>query len=727
MSWFEEQLEQRKQKDEEVFEEAMLTMASAVTGKRHTAGFSSLHSMSEDAIGDILKYYHLKPVDIPDSITDPEELIDYALRPHGWMFRIAVLRGRWYQDAAGPMIAYRKTKGEESVPVALLPRAFRGYRYRNAEGKMIRVHAGNASEFEKEAVCFYRPFPMKSIGIPELLTYIRNCLDLSDIVILALVTLLVTLVGMILPNLIRALTGTILPLGSEPLLWGTAVLILCILIAQQMLNVSKELSLNRIIIKTSLPVESAFLMRLLSLPASFFKKHSSGELSSRLKAGQQVSEILVNSLLSMGLGALFSLLYIVQIANFAPGLMGPALATILVTFGITLVTAWVQMRVSKQRMEYEAAENGIGYAMISGIRKIRLAGAEKRAFAKWAKAYADSAALNYHAPLFLRINGAILMAVSLAGTIAMYYTAVQTGVSPSEYIAFNASYGMVMGAFSTIAGMTSMIAKIRPSMALAEPLLKQKPEIDENREILTRISGNIELNHVCFRYGPDHPNVIDGISMKIRAGEYVAIVGKTGCGKSTLVRLLLGFENPQKGAVFYDGKDIRRVDLRSLRKRIGTVTQDGGLFQGDIYSNIVISAPQLSEEEAWEAAEIAGIADDIRAMPMGMHTVIREGQGGISGGQRQRLMIARAIAPRPKVLIFDEATSALDNLTQKRISEALDSLKCTRIVIAHRLSTIRHCDRILVMDRGRIAEEGTYEELMQKNGLFTELVQRQQV
>jgi ABC-type bacteriocin/lantibiotic exporter with double-glycine peptidase domain len=223
------------------------------------------------------------------------------------------------------------------------------------------------------------------------------------------------------------------------------------------------------------------------------------------------------------------------------------------------------------------------------------------------------------------------------------------------------------------------------------------------------------------------PVILDGLSFKIRPGQYVAIVGKTGCGKSTLMRILLGFETPNKGAVYYDGQDISKIDLKSLRRKIGVVMQNGKLFSGDIYSNIVISAPQLTMDDAWKAAELAGIADDIRKMPMEMNTMISEGSGGISGGQRQRLMIARAIAPKPKILMFDEATSALDNITQKKVSESLDALKCTRIVIAHRLSTIMQCDRILVLDKGKIIEDGSYEELIAKNGFFADLVARQQL
>ncbi len=286
---------------------------------------------------------------------------------------------------------------------------------------------------------------------------------------------------------------------------------------------------------------------------------------------------------------------------------------------------------------------------------------------------------------------------------------------------------MLMGAFTAISGIALSAAEIQPILEMAEPFLKTEPETTQGKEIVTSLSGGFELNHVSFRYSENSPYILDDLSLKIRRGEYVAVVGKTGCGKSTLVRLLLGFEKPEKGAIYYDNKDMNSLDLPSLRRKIGTVMQDAGLFQGDIYSNIVITAPQLTLDDAWEAAEKAGIADDIRAMPMGMNTLISEGQGGISGGQRQRIMIARAIAPKPNLLIFDEATSALDNKTQKQVSEALDSMGCTRLVIAHRLSTIRHCDRILVLDGGRIIEDGSYDELIEKGGFFAELVERQRL
>ena len=298
---------------------------------------------------------------------------------------------------------------------------------------------------------------------------------------------------------------------------------------------------------------------------------------------------------------------------------------------------------------------------------------------------------------------------------------------PPAYLAFTAAYGTVTGAFTAFSGIATSAAQIKPILEMAEPILQTEPETAEGREIVTKLSGSIELANISFRYYDTQPYVINGLNLKIRSGEYVAIVGKTGCGKSTLLRLLLGFETPEKGAIYYDRKDLRSLDLGSLRRKMGVVTQDGSLFHGDIYSNITVSAPHLSLDDAWDAAEKAGIADDIRAMPMGMQTFISEGQGGISGGQKQRIMIARAIAPKPKILLFDEATSALDNKTQKQVSDALAGLDCTRIVIAHRLSTVKDCDRILVLEDGKIVEEGDYDTLIQKGGFFAELVERQRI
>lgn len=468
-------------------------------------------------------------------------------------------------------------------------------------------------------------------------------------------------------------------------------------------------------------------MRVMSLPADFFKQYSSGELSSRAAQVGALCKMLASTVLSTGLTSLFSIIYISQIFVYAPTLVVPALIILLVTVIFSLVSSLVQMKISTRQMELSSKENGMTYSLITGIQKIKLAGAEKRAFARWGNLYAKSAKMMYNPPMFIKINSVISLAISLAGTIIMYSMSVRSGISVADYYAFNTAYGMVSGSFMALAGIALSAAQIRPILTMVKPFFDTIPEISDGKQVLTRLSGGIELNNVSFRYDENMPLVVDDMSLKIRPGQYVAIVGKTGCGKSTLMRLLLGFERPQKGAIYYDGKDLERIDLRSLRRRIGVVMQNGKLFLGDIYSNIIISAPWLSQSDAWEAAELAGIADDIRKMPMGMNMVISEGSGGISGGQRQRLMIARAIAPKPKILMFDEATSALDNLTQKKVSESLATLKCTRIVIAHRLSTIKQCDRIIVLDKGKIIEDGKYDELIAANGFFAELVARQRL
>ena len=724
MSLYDEQIRQRKLNDQDVFEESILRMASAVGGKKRAGRLTDPRIVTKDAIDDILKFYGIKPVEIPANITDPDEQLEYALRPHGFMHRTVELSEGWYKKASGPMIAYLKDSG---TPVAVYPKAMRGYRYTDENGKSISISRKNAERFDLFAVSFYRPLPLRELSVKDLIIYMKRCLNVADFTILISIMLLGTIIGMMIPKLTRFVTGFVPKNGSLSVLWGTAVFIVFVTLSQQIINVCDKLASERIKAKITQSVESSVMMRVLTLPASFFKKYSSGSLGTRTQSMKTLCQLLVTNVLSMGLTSVISLLYITQIFSIAPALTLPALIIILTTVGFSLITTFMQTKITRQCMELEAKESGLSYAMITGIKKIKLAGAEKRAFSKWAKQYTECAGLTYDPPLFLKLNTAISFFISMAGTIALFYIAVKADIDPSSYIAFNAAYGMVMGAFTSLSDVALSAAQIKPILDMAKPILKTVPEVSEGREIVTRVSGTIELNNVCFRYNENDPYIINGLDLKINRGEYIAIVGRTGCGKSTLIRLLLGLEVPERGGVFYDGKDINSLDLRSLRRKIGTVTQDGGLFRGDIFSNIVISAPQLTLDDAWEAAEVAGIADDIRAMPMGMNTLISEGQGGISGGQKQRLMIARAIAPKPKILIFDEATSALDNLTQKQISQALDSLKCTRIVVAHRLSTIKNCDRILVLDKGSVVEDGTYDELIAKGGFFAELVNRQRL
>ena len=724
MGWFDEQIRQRKLNDDRLFEEAFADIAGAVTGSKVYAALNDFQK-SKDAIEEILKFYHVRASELPENIEDLNEQLEYLLRPHGIMRRTVILDKGWYKDAIGAMLAVRKSDG---LPVALIPAGMAGYTYYDADsGRYIKINRKNQDLFEEEAIAFYNSFPLRKLGIADLMRYIIHTLSISDFVMVGLATLAVTLIGLLTPKLTNLMFSDVLESGSVRVLISLAVFMVCVSASSIIAGGIKTLLLARVSTKTDLAVQAASMMRILSLPAGFFKDYSAGELSSRAQHINSLCSMLVSTVLSTGLTSVFSLVYISQIFKYAPMLVVPALTVIAATVICSIVTMFVHMKNSKKRMEFAAKESGLSYSLISGVQKIKLSGSEKRAFAKWAKLYAQEAKLTYNPPLFLKINSALNLAISLAGTIIMYYFAAAGGVSVADYYAFTAAYGMVSGAFMSLASMTMTVAGIRPVLDMAKPVLEAEPEIAEGKRVVERVSGGIELNNVSFRYSDSMPNVIDNMSIRIRPGQYVAIVGSTGCGKSTLMRLMLGFEKAQKGAIYYDGRDISKLDLKSLRRRIGVVMQDSKLFSGDIYSNITISAPWLTLDEAWEAAELSGIADDIRRMPMGMHTVISEGSGGVSGGQRQRLMIARAIAPKPKILMFDEATSALDNITQKKVSESLDNLKCTRIVIAHRLSTIRSCDRIIYLENGRIAEDGTYEELIAKNGRFAELVERQRL
>ena len=725
MGWFDEQIKQRKENDENVFSDSFVNIASAVMGSKISAALNDNKQITKNAIDEILKYYHVKSHEIPDNLRDMNEQLEYLMRPSGIMRRVVHLEKGWYRDAIGAMLATKKESGEV---VALIPIGLSGYSYFDeATRKHIRISRKNEGLFELEAIAFYKPFPLKKIGIPSLMKYVVETLSATDFILFGLATLAATLLGMLMPKLNHIIFSDVIETGNMRVFFAITVFLICVSVSTLLIGSLKSLLMAKINTKMNLSVEAATMMRVMSLPPSFFKEYSAGELSGRAQYISSLCNMLVSTVLSTGLTSVFSLVYITQIFAYAPTLVIPALTIIITTILFSVISSLVQMHISKNRMELSTKESGMQYAMITGVQKIKLSGAEKRAFARWGNLYANGAKFTYDPPMFIKINGVISTAISLIGTLVMYYAAIESGISVADYYAFNTAYGMVSGAFMSFAGIALTVAQIKPIMDMAKPLMDAVPEISEGKQVVTKLSGGIELNNVSFRYTDSMPNVLEDFSLKIRPGQYVAIVGTTGCGKSTLMRIMLGFEIPQKGAVYYDGKDLAALDLKSVRRNIGTVMQNSKLFSGDIYSNIVISAPWLTMDDAWEAAEMAGIAEDIRRMPMGMHTIISEGSGGISGGQRQRLAIARAIAPKPKILMFDEATSALDNLTQKQVSDSLEKLKCTRIVIAHRLSTIRACDRIIVLDKGKIMEDGTYDELIAKNGFFAELVARQRL
>ena len=725
MGWFDEQIRLRKLNDEEMFEDSFLDMAGAVMGGKLQASLENSRVKTKNAIDTILRSFHVRTREIPGEVTELEDQLDYLLDPQGIMRRVVRLPAGWYKDAAGSFLMIYK---EGQIPVAVMPGLIGGYEFTDPLTlKKRRVNNETQKLFEEEAIFFYKPFPQRKIGIKDILVYMAMSRSVTDYALIFITGAIITAIGALTPMFNKLAYGKVLSSGQMPMLYGLMFFMISAAIGNVLFSTVSNLITQAVQTKQTVAIEAAVMMRVLSLPASFFRRFSAGELYNRTQSFTDLCKLLASAVLSTGLTSVFSLVYITQIFHYTPALVVPSLVITLITVVFSIVSTLINTQVSRESMKLAAQESGMNYAMITGIQKIKLAGAEKRAFARWGRLYAKEAEFLYNPPMVIKMNSVISAAISLIGTVVMYSAAISSGVTFDNYVAFTSSYGFISGAFMQLSSVALLIAGIRPTLEMVSPILEEEPETAEKKQTVTSLSGNIELSHVCFRYADNMPDILDDLSIRIKPGEYVAIVGETGCGKSTLIRILLGFEKPRKGAVFYDGRDLNSLDLRSLRRHVGVVIQNGKLMMGSIFENITISAPWLGMDDAWEAAEAAGIAQDIREMPMGMQTMISEGQGGVSGGQKQRLLIARALAPKPKVLMFDEATSALDNLTQKKVTEAITSYNCTRIVIAHRLSTIQSCDRILLLRNGKIAEDGTYDELIERQGFFAELVERQRL
>lgn len=724
MGWVEKQILKRKMYDDALFQESMEDVSVAVIGRLLYASSSS-DKIYKNAMEEVLHALHIRLYNTENTDSDDlKEKYNEILESHGVMSRRVKLTSGWYDDAIGPMITSYKDNKDKTV--ALIPSSVSGYSFLDLEsGKRIKINKKNENLFDDYAYCFYKSLPLKSLTIKDLVFYLLGQYSVGDISFFFLMMILTTLIGMLAPWFNKWLFGVVYESKKITLLLALSCFIFSYIISKTLIGLFSSILNNKIESKQQLAVEAAVMQRVVSLPVSFFKKYMPADLSMRVSYIPMLCDTLVNSIGVTSITSIFSIVYITQIFMFAPALTITSLIIIIATLVVTIVTTLMEMLISKKIMEKGANISGKTYSIIKGIQKIKLTASEKRFFSKWATDYSNQATLLYNPPLFLKISQTIILSISLIGTAILYFLSYESKLTVANYFAFNSAYGMVSAAFMSLANVATSIAKLKPMLDMVKPVLEAVPETSEKKEVIKSLNGNIEISNVSFRYNDDMPYVINNLSLKINDGEYIAIVGKTGCGKSTLLRLLLGFETPNKGAIYYDGKDFERIDKKSLRRKIGTVMQNDKLFFGDIFSNITISAPSATMDDAWDAAKIASIDNDIKAMPMGMHTLIAEGQGGISGGQRQRLMIARAVINKPRIIIFDEATSALDNIRQKNISNAIDGLKCTRIIVAHRLSTIKHADRIVFLDNGKIIEDGTYDELIKKNGYFAELVRRQ--
>ena len=659
---------------------------------------------------------------------NPEPTVEWYqeqyFRPQGIMWRTVQLGESWYRDATGVMLGFF----EDGRPVVLFPAWNSGCFYKDPDsGRRLRITPALAKRLRPEATLYYRPLPLRKLDGRDLWDYVLASVSPVDLLLLLAASVAAVLLAMVTPAMVKLLTGSVARSSDLRLLSVILPVLLLVTGAAFLVTAMKQLLLARIGTKVALPLQAAFMMRVLTAPAGALRAFSAGDLGRRIISMYADLKTLLNMLLSVLLTAACSLLCLPQMFFYAPGPALIALAITLVLVVLYVVVIRTRAAVSESRMAYQAEESGLTYTLIDGMQKITLSGAEKRAFAVWARVYRNSVRLVYDPPLLLKVFGVLTPVLLLAGMIGMAPAAARAGLPPSGFCAFLASYAILTGALTTISANALGFADALTVFNVLKPVMDLEPETGGRKEVVQRLKGNVSMRHVTFRYAENMPPVLEDLNIEIHSGEYVGIVGATGSGKSTIIRLLLGFETPDHGEIRYDGKNLRALDVPSLRRKIGSVLQNGEIFQGTILSNITVGGTSLTEDDAWAAAEAAGIAEVIRRLPMQMNTSLTDFGRGMSGGQKQRLLIARAIAAKPSVLFLDEATSALDNLTQNAVSAALGEMACTRVVIAHRLSTVQNCDRILCLDKGHIVEEGSYEELMRKQGFFAKLVERQQI
>ncbi len=727
MSFWGSQINLRARLNEKMTEKAYAKLASSVSDPKDRIIFHTDDAeMLDSAVIICLQYYGTEAGPVPEGTIQTEERIDSLCRPAGIMHRPVRLEGTWYEDGFGAML----TKLEDGTPVPLVPHGLRGFDYvEPGTGKRVHVTKTNAGIFAPEAVFFYRALPAKSLTVSDLMLWSMNILNRGDCFLILFSALLAALMGLLPAWANHLALDTVIPSGQRNVILPLAGLLLGAAVARLLINSYRNLIINRATTKIETFSVAATYARVLMLPLGFFRKYDAGDISARIYQMNNLFRQITRLLLCGGLTALLSLIYLFQIKAYAADLAVPALIIVLLQAAFTVAAAKLGQRFEQRSMDAKANLSGTTASLLSGVQKIKLSGAEDRAFSKWANAYSEYAKASYNRPELLKVLPVLVSLIGAIGTAWLCYLSGSSKISAAGFMAFSVAYGQMSAAMIEVSNLLAEAAKTASMLKMVEPIMKTVPETASDKVIVTGLNGQIDVSGLSFRYEENGPMIVDDLSLKIHPGEYVGIVGKSGCGKTTLVRLLLGFEKPLSGSILYGSApyDVENADLRSLRQHIGTVLQDGRLFQADIYNNIVLSTPEATLDDAWRAAELAGIAEDIRRMPMGMNTIISEGSGCISGGERQRLLIARAICGERKILIFDEATSALDNITQKQVTDSLAALNCTRIVVAHRLSTVQDCDRILVLDHGHIIEEGTYAQLMEKNGFFAELVSRQRL
>ena len=652
---------------------------------------------------------------------------DFLARMSQINCREVILTDGWWKQDNGPILAYFE---EDGRPAALIPKGPSAYIVHDVVNKKQMKATETVSLLLKpQAVMFYRPFPAKKMGIVDLMKFAMEGVWQRDAGTVLAIALIGALIGLIVPKVTQQIFDVYIPGGEVSQLTQVGFLLVGFLIGKSMFELCRGLSMLRLEGKMETSVQSAVWDRLLALPVGFFKNYTAGELAMRTFGISQIRQMISGAMSSTILTGVFSVLYLFQVFKYGKKLGVYAIVMILVLMAVSYVFGKAQMKFERQFLENTNKTSGLVLQLFNAVAKFRVAGAENRAFRQWADLFIQSRKINYRKETITTIIKTITTLATLVFNLVFYVIMVKKEIDlePGQFIAFNTAFGALAGGMISVINTVIQINSIKPMYEMSKPILETLPEYDDLQDDPGELQGHIKVSGVSFRYEADGLLILKNVSLEIRPGEYVAIVGPSGSGKSTLFRMLLGFETPEAGQVYYDNKDIATVNVKEVRRQLGVVMQNAQLMSGDIFSNIIGANTRLTMDDAMRAVKMAGMEDDLQQMPMGLHTVVSEGATTLSGGQRQRLLIARAIVNNPKILYFDEATSALDNKTQKVVQESLDGMNSTRIVIAHRLSTVINCDRIIVIDKGEITEEGTYAELMAKGGTFYQMAQRQLV
>lgn len=649
-----------------------------------------------------------------------------------FLARISQISGRevmltdgWWKQDSGPILAYFE---EDGRPAALIPKGPSSYIIHDVVNKtQQKATEENAMLLKPQGMMFYRPFPAKKMGVVDLMKFAMEGTWKRDAGTVLAIALIGALLGLIVPKVTQQIFDVYIPGGEVPQLVQIGFLLVGFLIGRSLFDLCRGLAMLRLEGKMESSVQSAVWDRLLALPVGFFRDYTAGELAMRTFGISQIRQMISGAMSSTILTGVFSILYLFQVFQYGKKLGVYALVMILLLMAVSYVFGRAQLKYERKFLEITNKTSGLVLQLFNAVAKFRVAGAENRAFRQWANLFTQSRKINYRKETITTIITTITTSATLLFNLVFYVVMVrkQIELEAGQFIAFTTAFGALASGMISVINTVIQINAIKPMYEMSKPILETLPEYDDLQDDPGTLQGHIKVSSVSFRYDADGPLILKNINLEIKPGEYVALVGPSGSGKSTLFRMLLGFETPEAGQVYYDNKDLATVNVKEVRRQLGVVMQNAQLMSGDIFSNIIGANTRLTMEDAMGAIRMAGMEEDIQQMPMGLHTVVSEGAGTLSGGQRQRLLIARAIVSNPKILFFDEATSALDNKTQKVVQESLDSLHSTRIVIAHRLSTIINCDRIIVLDRGVIVEEGSYEELMAQGGVFAEMAKRQ--